>query len=47
MRFIGRLSEAEKRLLYQNLLDTSLQAREHKRFTAILLSSEQSMQISG
>lgn len=46
MRFIARLSEIEKRMLYQNLLDNSLLEREHKRFTSILLSSEQSMQIS-
>ena len=46
MRFIARLFETEKQLLYQTLLDSTLIARERKRFTAILLSSEHSMQIS-
>jgi transposase len=46
MRFIARLSENEKQLLYQTLLDTTLIERERKRFTAILLSSEHSMRIS-
>lgn len=46
MRFIAPLSENEKQLLYENLLERSLLERERKRFTAILMSSEYTMQIS-